>query len=265
LVSFQGRDQIITANIANAKTSHGITILSDQIQTSTSRFATEISTRFDQIDTYSDQYASQIGTQFISLGAEVRGQGDNIRGSMETFQQSMNSGFRDQTKFLEGMMKSLQQQLNASRASEKHDELNNRLQNCVDRLYSLREKYREDMDIDSPEASFITEDVVSIMKTILEEVEFPDVHQMNLKRKRDECDDTVEIDKHIKQKHVLKKMRGLLDSSESIQIRNMSETSLALLYPNDTNETQTGRKIDNCKGNASIIKIRPLKLQQEHY
>jgi hypothetical protein len=265
LVSCQGRDQITTAKIANAKTSQEITILSDQVQTSTSRIATEISTRFDQVHTHSDQHASQIATQFIALGADVRVQGDNIRGSMETFQQSMNSGFRDQTKFLEGMMKSLQQQLNASKASDKNDELNIRLQNCVDHLYSLREKSREDVDIDSPEAHLISEDVVCIMKTILKEVEFPDVHQMNLKRKYEEGDDTADIDKCIKQKHIFKKMRGLLDSSESVQIRNMSETSLALPYTNDTNEIQIGRKIDNYKEDASIIKIRPLKLQQEHY
>jgi uncharacterized protein (UPF0305 family) len=233
-------------NIANAKTIQGITTLSDQIQTSTSRIATEISTRFDeaqtltsgittdiftrfdQAQTHSNQHASQIATQFIALGADFRGQEKNLRDSMETFQQSISSGFRDQTTFLEGMMKSIQQQLNASKASEKNDELNSRLQNCVDRLYSLREKYREDMDIDSPEAYLIAEDVVCIMKTILKQVKFPDMRQINSKRKRDEDDDTADVDKRIKQKHVFKKMRGLLDSSESVQIRNRSENYLTL-------------------------------------
>lgn len=121
-------------------------------------------------------------------------------------------------------MRQIQQQLNAVEESKQSNDLSQQLQECICRLYDLKDYAKGDLDIDSTEAQSITDDLVDILKALLVEVSFPNPRGDDRKRKRGIEDDleAVKTDNGIKQRRVVKKMRGILDSSQTVQIRSSS-------------------------------------------
>ena len=121
-------------------------------------------------------------------------------------------------------MRQIRQQLNVVEESKQSNDLSQQLQGCIDRLYDLKNNVKGDLDVDTTDAHSITDDLVDILEALLVEVSFPNPRGDDRKRKRDIEEDleAVETDNGIKQRRVLKKMRGILDSSQTVQIRSSS-------------------------------------------
>jgi hypothetical protein len=126
------------------------------------------------------------------------------------------------------VMCEVQQQLSNVKGSKENDDLNQQLQECIDQLYELKSSTKGDLDINGSEAYLITEDLVSILKALFKEISFPNPREVDRKRKRglgEEDQEATKTDNSIKEMRVAKKMRGILDSSQTVQIRDSSECS----------------------------------------
>ena len=138
-------------------------------------------------------------------------------------QVSVESG-RNAAEMLE-MMRQIRRQLDSVSGTKPTDSLSEQLENCIDRLYDLKDLGKEDFDIESPEAHSIAEDFVTILKALLEEVNLPDSSKADCKRKSGigEEQGAADTPNAIKRRRMLTKMSGIVDSSHKVQVRRSSK------------------------------------------
>ncbi|KAE9363369.1 hypothetical protein N431DRAFT_141622 [Stipitochalara longipes BDJ] len=198
--------------------------LTMELKTSTTEVKSHLSRRLDQVETISGRNVTDFTARLDASARDSTIQHEQVQESIKVLAQGLSTQFNSQSKLLEEMMREIQRQFQSVNESKRMVELGEHVQDCIDRLYDLKNSVKGDLDVDSEEAQLIAEDVVSILKALLHEASFLHPHEMNRKRKLGvmEDEDPAESESRIKQGRMIKKMRGILDSSQTIQIRQSS-------------------------------------------
>jgi hypothetical protein len=197
------------------------------VQSSATEARQQFSTCYNQALTMSDQHTTALKAGFINLEKTTATLQDQVQMTAESLQNSMTDQFtksRDYTRLLNSGIQELLHELRFSARSARQNNLGSQLQDHIDRLYALSNESTKDINIDSAEAQLITEDLLTILQALLDEISLPNPCEIIHKRKMGVIDDdeAAEVEVGIQQRRAFKRMRGLLESSQGVQIRGSS-------------------------------------------
>lgn len=217
------------------------TKLSQQVQASTSDIKSHVSTNYEQVERISTQHTKDMTTGFqqiqkllVQIASNTTTNFQNrgeitaqLNDAIGTLQQSADSGFSTTNTQLEAMqqlLESIKSQRAAKVADDGEDDINNRLQDCIDRLYEINDKRKgHDVYMDSTEAQEVAEDVVQILKVLLDKVTTISSHKSYVNRKMGDIKGEIQLD--VQESRSVKRMRGILDSTQSANIRDISQST----------------------------------------
>lgn len=182
---------------------------------------------FERIEMATAQDASNITAKIQNLGTITSELHTKMHDTVKKLHQSIVPGLNtnnSQLKSIQWMLKDMQLQLAARAIKDSEENINDHLQDCIDRLYEINDKRTGDTYIDSDEVQEVTDDVVEILKIILDKLTVIESHKTQGKRKLGEYeDDGDEIQLEMQERREVKRMRGILDSTSSADIRDISE------------------------------------------
>lgn len=146
----------------------------------------------------------------------------------ETIESTITSQFnktQDSTQVLQDAIQELLCQLNRPKKSTPKYDLSEQLQDCIDRLYTINDKVQGDLKFDLEESQMVIEDIVTLLKALLDELSLPCESEIIRKRKYETIDDdeAAQAEIGIKQERAFKRMRSLLESSHGVQVRRSSQ------------------------------------------
>jgi len=230
LQSKQNLEQCVVHETSNSDLSDQIARISTTVQNSAIEARQQFSAHHDQIRAISDQHTRVVKAGLQDLGESTAVIQNQFQGAIESLQQSLTvqlSKTHDNSQALHSTLQELLQQIRSSEKNPPQNNLSDELQDCIDRLYATNNAAAGDLNINSSEAQLVTEDLVIILKTLLEEVNLPCPIETRRKRKFDRMndDEAAEAEAGIKQRRVFKRMRGILESSQGVQIRDSSQFS----------------------------------------
>ena len=188
--------------------------------------------RFDRLETITNQHAIESATAIRDLRMNNEALHDSMRATVNALQDSSTLGsLENRTSAIQHMLEKIQQKLNAMTESETSEDLGARLSEAVDRLFSIVEAEKGDFDMQSEEAQLVIDDVVIVLKALLQEINPDESRSLYPKRKREPSPQTdarvTNLD--IQDRLAIKRMRGMLDSAPSINFRGSSLSILSIL------------------------------------
>jgi hypothetical protein len=189
------------------------------------------STHYTRALEASDQHTRALEAGLENLGKNNAALQEQFRVTIESLQQSMTDQLSENRDYSRVLSSGIQELLCQLRSSEKFTRQNNlgvQLQDHIDRLYAISNAAKGDLNVDSEEAQLITEDVVTILQALLDEVGLPHPSEIIRKRRFGVID--AEAEAGIKQRRVFKRIRGLLESSQGVHIRSSSRFFLHFIF-----------------------------------
>jgi hypothetical protein len=214
----------------NTRTSSQLTDLSAEVKHLTSLSTAHLSKCPDH---YHETLGCNLGGLTDAIENNSTVQQNHIRGFISDLEQSVATGFsgqsqvfREQARVLNEILE-LQRQLNGTKDDKECDELDQHIQNCIDRLQDLKNSARGDWSVGNSEAQLIHEDLISILEVLLKQISFPKPWEVDRKRKRSiegQDHEATETDKTIEQMRmrIKKRMKGILNSSQTAEFRDSS-------------------------------------------
>lgn len=136
---------------------------------------------------------------------------------ISTVQGSVIGDAKSQNQLPQGLHEALRDNANAKL-------LDDQLSTCMDWFHGVCRGGREEFDALSEKAQFMTDNIVNILRALLQEVDFVASSNSGQKRKRAKgLDETAEENSltHGEERSV-KRMRGILESSQDVHIRTAS-------------------------------------------
>ena len=148
---------------------------------------------------------------------------NSIKAGIDDLRRDFAGGLASQMSFLQDLSSNLQTSTNKDRA----DVLSDRLSQCIDRFFQMMQTHHGEFDKTSEEAQVITDDIVTVLQAILQEMAPTETALCGLKYQRSN-----DLDEHREtsvfaheEGRSIKRMRGILESSQTVQVRASSASS----------------------------------------
>jgi hypothetical protein len=156
-----------------------------------------------------------------------------LQNAIQSLQQLTNASFSATDEKLGAMLKMLtgvQSNLPSRSAKDDEAEMNDRLQDCIDRLYEIHDQRNGTLYMDSTEAQDVIEDVVEILKSLLDGVTMVESRRGSGKWKASDYNNSTggpQMD--VQEQWTVKRMRGILESTQSTVIQDLSEYTISFV------------------------------------
>jgi uncharacterized protein YicC (UPF0701 family) len=207
--------------------------LSSHVESSRTSIQREYSEHFDRLETALNQQKLENENQVGTSTTNNETLADTIKTAITNAQDSVQKTSKSQGEELLALLKNIQAQLDTAATSTIPENEDAELSEAIDRLSSMSKARKGDFNIMSEEAQIMTDDVVKLLHNILEEISpassRPPV--CSRKRKRDSVplNGAESSSTDLKDLRIIKRMRGILESTQSIAVRDSSK--LCLLSP----------------------------------
>ncbi|KAK5464844.1 hypothetical protein LTS15_001407 [Exophiala xenobiotica] len=199
--------------------------LSSHVESSRTSIQREYSEHFDRLETALNQQKLENENQVGTSTTNNETLADTIKAAITNAQESDHKTSKSQGEELLALLKNIQAQLDTAATSTIPENEDAELSEAIDRLSSMSKAHNGDFDIMSEEAQIMTDDVVKLLQSILEEISpassCPPVYSR--KRKSDsvplngaESRSSTEL----QDLRIIKRMRGMLESTQSIAVRD---------------------------------------------
>jgi hypothetical protein len=140
-------------------------------------------------------------------------------------EEAQNDGQSESFKTLEQLAR-IRSLLENDLSSNILDDSDPQLSEAMSRLYAISKDHRGDFDMTGEEAQLLTDDVVLVLQSLLDEVSPPSSRLTSLSRKRKRrsalSEEAASIVTDIDDQRLVRRARGILESTQSVAVRASS-------------------------------------------
>ncbi|KAL9620343.1 MAG: hypothetical protein Q9160_005142 [Pyrenula sp. 1 TL-2023] len=194
--------------------------LSEQIMAFGEFGSREMARRFDEFEGLLGQQGARQDSFVANLTSAGQLCRDSIAGMIDTVQSNILGSLEKQAQFLRHLHDA-QQLLQANANGDRTDIINDQISKCIDWLYTVCKSGKSEFDPASEEAQLITDNLTEVLQALLEDID--STSPINIGRKRKRLETPNQPNEETRLTHYearsVKRMRGILESSQKVQIR----------------------------------------------